>query len=83
MSFFCLASAIGVNLVTFPTLLKKNHIDPSQIGLAFGLEMMGMALMSFFISRFVGKIGIFKAIKYASILYSIIILVSFFYYNYF
>jgi len=83
LSFFCFASAIGINLVTFPTLLKKNHIDPSQIGLAFGMEIVGVALMSFFLSRFVGKIGIFKAIKYASILYSVIILLSFFYYNYF
>ncbi|MFZ9180584.1 MAG: MFS transporter [Rickettsiales bacterium] len=83
LSFFCFASAIGINLVTFPTLLKSNKINPSQIGLAFGVEILGVAIMSFFLSKLAGKIGIIKSIKYAAIIYSSIILISFFYYNYF
>ena len=82
LSFFLFATAIGIDLVTFPSILKLNNINPSQIGIAFAFEVCGMAFMSFFLSKFVAKFGITNSIKIASILYSSIVLVIYFYSNF-
>ncbi|NBX52237.1 MAG: MFS transporter [Proteobacteria bacterium] len=82
LSFFLFASAVGINLVTFPSILKQNNVNPSEIGLAFGAEILGIAIMSFYLSKFVAKFGLLKSVRIASILYSIITLVIYFYYSF-
>ena len=79
LSFFLFATTIGINLVTFPSILKLNKISPSQIGIAFAIEVCGVAFMSFFLSKFVARFGIINALKIASIIYSSIILIIYFY----
>lgn len=82
LSFFLFATAVGINLVTFPSILKLNKISPSQIGIAFGIEVFGVAIMSFFLSKFVKKFGIINSLKIASIIYSSIVLIIYFYMNF-
>ena len=79
LSFFLFATAVGINLVTFPSVLKLHKISPSQIGIAFGVEVCGVAIMSFFLSKFVKKFGIINSLRIASILYASIVLIIYFY----
>jgi len=79
LSFFLFATAIGVDLVTFPSILKLNKINPSQIGFAFAIEVCGAAFMSFFLSKFVAKFGIINSLRIASVLYASIVLIIYFY----
>ena len=79
LSFFLFATAVGINLVTFPSILKLNKITPSQIGIAFACEVFGVAITSFYLSKFVAKFGPFKSIRISSIIYASIVLLIFFY----
>ena len=82
LSFFLFATAVGINLVTFPSILKLNKITPSQIGIAFAVEVCGVAIMSFFLSKFVKKFYILNSLKIASIIYASIVLIIYFYSNF-
>jgi MFS family permease len=79
LSFYCFATAIGIDLVTFPSILKQHNVSPSQIGLAFACEVFGVALTSIYLSKFVAKFGLFKSIRIVSIVYSSIVLLIYFY----
>ena len=82
LSFFLFATAVGINLVTFPSILKLHKITPLQIGIAFAIEVCGVAIMSFFLSKFVKKFYILYSLKIASIIYASIVLIIYFYSNF-
>lgn len=82
LSFFLFATAVGINFVTFPSILKLHKISPSMIGLAYSIELLGVASMSFFLSRIVAKFGVLKTLKFTSIFYALITLIIYFYNNF-
>ncbi|MBU6139942.1 MAG: MFS transporter [Proteobacteria bacterium] len=79
LSIFLFATAIGIDLVTFPTVLTLNHVDPAHIGLASTCEIIGGIFASFFLSRFVGKLGMMRALGFSAFGYSAAILLIYFY----
>lgn len=74
---------MGMNLVTFPTILNKHGVDAAHIGLAFTLDTFGGILMSFFLSRFVKRYTMMRSLEFAAFAYAAIILVIYFYWNFF
>ena len=78
-SIFLFAAAFGINMVTFPSILSKNGIDAANIGIAFSVDIFGGILMSFFLSKFVARFGIFKSLKICAFAYSAAILIIYFY----
>lgn len=74
---------MGINLVTFPTILNQNGVDASKIGIAFTLDALGGILMSFFLSRFVGRFQMMRALGIAISLYVASILLIYFYQNFY
>lgn len=83
LSFFLFACAVGINLVTFPSLLKLHKVSAFQVGLAFTFEVAGVGLMSFFINKIANRYNIIKVLTINTIVYCSIILSIFFYFNYF
>ncbi len=83
LSILLFAMAMGINLVTFPTILNKNNVSPSLIGLAFTLDTFGGILMSFFLSRIVSHLTMMKTMRLAVFIYAAIILIIYFYQNYY
>lgn len=83
LSFFCFAIAVGINFVTFPSILKLHNLSAFQIGLAFTLEILGVSLMSFFLSKITNKYGIYKTLRANTIIYCSVILLIYFYYSYY
>jgi MFS family permease len=79
LSVLLFASAMGVNLVTFPTILNQHGVDASKIGIAFTLDALGGILMSFFLSKFVGRLRMMKALGVAIFGYVAAILLIYFY----
>lgn len=79
LSILLFAAAFGINLVTFPTILTKQGVDPAHVGLAFTCDMLGGITMSFFLSRFVAKFGMLRSLKFAALLYASAILLIYFY----
>lgn len=79
LSIFLFAASLGINLVTFPTLLNSYQIQPSYIALSFTLECLGGILMSFVLSKLVSHLRIIPALKIASFTYAGIILSIYFY----
>lgn len=83
ISIFFFAVAIGINFVTFPTILAQNGVSADKIGLAFSCEMLGMIIISFFLPKIVRKLGVMNALTIAICSYSSSILLIYFYQNYF
>lgn len=83
LSIFFFALATGINFVTFPTILNQNGVDASKIGLAFTLDALGGILMSFFLSKFVARFSIMKALKIASLSYAVAISLIYFYQSFY
>ena len=77
-SIFLFATAMGIDFVTFPTILTRNGFNASDIGIAFALEILGGIITSFFLSNFVAKLGMMRALKITSYTYGIIILLIYF-----
>ena len=82
LSFFLFACAVGINLVTFPSLLKLHKVSALQVGLAFTFEIAGVGLMSFFISKIANRYNIIKILSVNTVIYCSIILSIFFYFSY-
>ena len=68
-----------MNAVSFPAVLNKYNVDTAHIGIAFMFECLGSIVMSFFLSRIVGKITMIRTMAIAAITYSCIILAIYFY----
>jgi MFS family permease len=83
LSILLFAMAMGINLVTFPTVLNKNNVSPSLIGVAFTLDTFGGILMSFFLSKIVSHFTMMKTMRFAVFVYAAIILTIYFYQTYF
>jgi MFS family permease len=83
LSILLFATAVGINLVTFPTLLSTNGINSFQIGIASTFEIFGGIAASFLLSKLVAKFGIQKSLKIAASCYSLGILLIYFYQGFF
>lgn len=83
LSVLLFAMAMGINLVTFPTVLNKHGVSSSQIGLAFTLDSFGGILVSFFLSRIVSKLSMMRTLCISSFAYAAIILLIYFYQNFY
>jgi MFS family permease len=83
LSILLFATTIGINLVTFPTILNQHKVSSASIGLAFTFEALGGILISFFLSKIVARFGMFLALKISAITYSAILLLIYFYQNFY
>ena len=83
LSIFLFAIAMGINLVTFPTILSKHGVSAGDIGLAFTIDSFGGILMSFFLSRLVTRLTMLRALKIAAGGYCLIILLIYFYQSFY
>ncbi len=75
------ATAFGIDIVTFPTILSENKVDAFTIGIAATFEIIGGLIMSIFLSRIVAKIGMMSALKISAFTYAICISLIYFYQN--
>ena len=82
ISIFLFAVAMGIDFVVFPTILTLHGISPNKIGFASACEIIGGILASFFLGRFVLKLGIMRALKISSLSYAIAISLIYFYQNF-
>jgi len=83
LSVLLFAIAMGINLVTFPTILNKHGVNTKNIGLAFTLDAFGGILMSFFLSKIVARLTMMRALRLACFTYAAIILIIYFYQNFY
>ncbi len=83
LSVFLFACAMGINIVTFPTVLAKNHVSSLQIGLASTCDILAGILMSFFLSKLVAKLGLMRTLFIFSTLYTIAISLIYFYHGFY
>lgn len=79
LSILLFATAIGIDLVTFPTILNQHHISASKIGFAFTCEVFGTIIISFFITKIIAKFGVMNALRFSSFGYAGAILIIYFY----
>jgi MFS family permease len=82
-SIFFYAISLGINLVIFPTLLIKQKADAFQIGLSSFIEIISVIFASFFIRKIIKKFGLIKSLFFALSIFSLIILIIFFYKNFY
>lgn len=82
LSILLFATAIGINLVTFPTILNLHGVNPAQVGIAFTLDIFGGILMSFFLSKITSRFGMMKVIQFSAFFYAALIALIFFYQSY-
>ena len=83
LSVLLFAIAMGINLVTFPTILNKNGVSATDIGFSFTLDAFGGILMSFFLSKIVARLTMMKVLRLACFTYAAIILIIYFYQNFY
>ncbi|MBP7710156.1 MAG: MFS transporter [Rickettsiales bacterium] len=83
LSVFLFAATLGINLVTFPTILNKHGVSGSLIGIAFTLDILGGILTSFFLSKIVARLTMMRTLKFSVFCYAAIILTIFFYQNFY
>jgi MFS family permease len=81
-SVFLFATAFGIDVVTFPTVLSQ-HVSPTRIGFAFTCELFGIIVMSFFLAKIVARFGTMKALSAAAFSYATAISLIYFYQNFF
>ncbi len=83
LSILLFATAMGINLVTFPTTLNRHGVSEAGIGLAFTLDAFGGILISFFLSKIVARLSMMKALRLSCLTYISIILLIYFYQNFY
>lgn len=83
LSIFLFAAAYGINMVCFPSVLMSHGVDAKKIGLAFAIDISGGILMSFFLSKFVARLGILLSLRLCAIIYGAAILLIYFYQNFY
>ncbi len=83
LSVLLFATTMGINLVTFPTILNKHHVSAAEIGISFTLDAFGGILMSFFLSKIVARLTMMKALQIAILSYSAILALIYFYQNFY
>ena len=83
LSIFLFATAIGIDVVTFPTLLSAHGIEATKIGIASTFEVMASIIMSFLLAKIVARFGLFKSLFTNSIIYAAAIALIFFYRNFY
>ena len=83
LSILLFAIAMGINLVTFPTILTLHGVDAARIGIAFTIDTFGGVLMSFFLSRLVSYFTMMRVLKFSSFGYAAIISLIYFYQNFY
>ncbi|MBU6339449.1 MAG: MFS transporter [Rickettsiales bacterium] len=83
LSVFLLATAMGINFVTFPTILAKNGISSAQIGFAATCDILAGIITSFFLSKIAAKFGLIKTLFVSSSIYAFAIAIIYFYQSYY
>lgn len=83
LSILLFATATGINLVTFPTILNSHGVNASLIGIAFTLDAFGGILMSFFLSKMVSRLNMMRTLKLVAFGYAAIVLLIYFYQNFY
>lgn len=76
------ALSAGINVITYPAILIKNHVQPFLIGLAASTELAAGIAISFFLSRMVNRSGIYQSLLIFTIIYATVIISIYFYINY-
>lgn len=82
-SIFLFAIALGINAVSFPATLNLHGIDAAKIGIAFTLDCLGGIAMSFFLSKIAARLKMIRTMAIAAISYSAVILLIYFYQNFY
>ena len=82
LSLTLTALSAGINTITYPTILIANQVQPYLIGIAASIELIAGIAISFFLSRMVNKIGIYKSLLIFTTIYTMVILTIYFYVNY-
>jgi len=83
LSFFSFATAVGMNLVSFPTILKLNNINPAKIGISYTIDAIGGIFISFFLAKIVARIGLMKTIRFGAIIYALLIIIIYHFINFY
>ncbi len=83
LSILLFATAMGINFVTFPTILTLHQVNPALIGLASTCEIIGGIFASFFLSRIVSKLGMIRSLGISSSGYAAAIALIYFYQNFY
>lgn len=82
-SIFLFATAVGIDIVTFPSILSKHGFSPFKIGIASGFEVIAAITMSFFLGKIISKFGLFRSLFFSSTSYAIAIAIIFFCKNFY
>ena len=82
LSIFIFATATGINAVIFPALLTINNISPRAMGFATIIEIGSGIIISFALPKIIAKFKPIPSITVASIIYSIAIIVAYFFINF-
>jgi MFS family permease len=83
LSILLFATAIGIDAVTFPTILNNHDVNPANIGISFTFDIAGGILAWMFLSKIVARFGLMIALGTASFSYAAIILGIYFYQGFF
>lgn len=79
ISIFLFGVATSMNAVIFPTILRLNAVNPTNIGIAFATDVFGGIIMSFILHRLVKNLGIMNALNISAIGYALVTALIFFY----
>lgn len=83
LSILLFATAIGIDAVTFPTILNNHNVNPANIGISFTFDIAGGILAWMFLSQIVARFGLMTALGTAAFSYAAIILGIYFYHGFF
>ena len=83
LSIFLFAVSMGINLVTFPTILNQNGVSAAAIAIAFTIDIFGGILMSLILSKLTSRFTMIRVLKVSVYLYAAIILLIYFYQNFY
>jgi MFS family permease len=78
ISIYFFATAYGINIVAFPTILTKHGVTAANIGIYFTCDVAGGIIMSFFLSKFVAHFGMTKALRITALTYAAAISIIYF-----
>ncbi len=81
-SVFLASTSFGINSIAFPAVLVKNDIAPFMVGLASTTEVIAGVIIAIFLSRIIARFSIIKTTIFLGLLYTISILLIYFYQNF-
>ena len=83
IAVYCFFTAMGINIVVFPVILKNNNINETLIGLSVIIELFAGICFSKQIIRYLKKSNVRKFLVTATAIYFAVMMLIFHYINYF